>query len=256
MFFIFIIGPAGSGKSTLVGAFSDWMLDHDLDVATINLDPGASWMPYRPDVDVRDYVTVEEVMEKYNLGPNGAIIAAADLIAVEAGKIRDEIEGLKADYILVDTPGQMELFAFRAAGPHIASVLCKDSGAMILFLIDAIFASRPTSLVSALLLSASVHFRFLMPQLNLLTKVDMVDKKRVEHICYLVENSQALIEAVSMEAKGPYREMHEKLCELIASLGSISSIFPVSSITGEGIDSLYAEIQRISAGGEDYVTYY
>jgi len=53
MFFTFLIGPAGSGKSTLASAFSDWLLDQGFDVALVNLDPGAEWLPYRPDVDAR-----------------------------------------------------------------------------------------------------------------------------------------------------------------------------------------------------------
>ena len=60
------------------------------DVAVVNLDPGALKLPYSPDVDVRNYVDVGNIMEKYGLGPNGALIMAADLIA-------DEIENLTRD---------------------------------------------------------------------------------------------------------------------------------------------------------------
>ncbi len=256
MFFIFLIGPAGSGKSTLSGALYDWLLDHELDAAIVNLDPGADWLPYKPDVDVRDFITVEEVMEKYNLGPNGAIIAAADLVAVQASRIREELEGLKADYIVVDTPGQMELFAFRAAGLHITNTLVGKEGAIVLFLVDVIFASKPSGLISALFLSSSVQFRFMLPQLMVLTKRDLLDEPQVTHIIHLLENPQELSYEAEQAFQGMYRELAANFCRLLADLGSSPSIVSVSAVKGEGLDELYAMIQRVCAGGEDYVVHY
>ena len=89
-------------------------------------DPGALKLPYSPDVDVRNYVDVGDLMEKYGLGPNGALIMAADLIADEIENLTRDIEEAHADIVLVDTPGQMELFAFRASGPYIVDELTKE----------------------------------------------------------------------------------------------------------------------------------
>ena len=71
---IYFIGTAGSGKSSLVSAFQEWMTLQGLDCITVNLDPGVEFMPYEPDVDIRDWVRVGEVMRDYGLGPNGAQI--------------------------------------------------------------------------------------------------------------------------------------------------------------------------------------
>ena len=81
MFVVFIIGTAGSGKSQLTATFGEWLKMSKQDVVTVNLDPGVSTLPYSPEVDVRDYVDVGNLMEEYGLGPNGALIMAADLIA-------------------------------------------------------------------------------------------------------------------------------------------------------------------------------
>ncbi|RJS78636.1 GTPase, partial [Candidatus Bathyarchaeota archaeon] len=77
MFTVFFIGTAGSGKSLLTAAFSKWLKMTKQDVAVVNLDPGALTLPYSPDVDVREYIDVTNLMEEYNLGPNGALIMAA-----------------------------------------------------------------------------------------------------------------------------------------------------------------------------------
>ena len=78
---LFIIGTAGSGKSLFTSSFSEWLKISKQDVAIVNLDPGALKLPYSPDVDIRNYVDVGNIMETYELGPNGALILAADLIA-------------------------------------------------------------------------------------------------------------------------------------------------------------------------------
>ncbi|MEM2564989.1 MAG: ATP/GTP-binding protein, partial [Candidatus Bathyarchaeia archaeon] len=82
-FIAFIIGTAGSGKSLLTASFSEWLKVNEQNVATLNLDPGVIRLPYTPDIDIRDYITIDEIMEEYELGPNGALIMAADLIASE-----------------------------------------------------------------------------------------------------------------------------------------------------------------------------
>ena len=108
----FIIGTAGSGKSLFTAAFAEWLKMSKQDVAVVNLDPGALKLPYQPDVDVRNYVEVGDIMEKYGLGPNGALVMAADLIADEIENLTRDIDEAHADIVLVDTPGQMELFRF------------------------------------------------------------------------------------------------------------------------------------------------
>ncbi len=123
---VFMIGTAGSGKSLFTAAFSEWLKMSKQDVATVNLDPGVLKLPYSPDVDVRNYVDAGNIMEKYGLGPNGAAIMAADLIADEIENLTRDIEEAHADIVLVDTPGQMELFAFRASGPYIVNELTKE----------------------------------------------------------------------------------------------------------------------------------
>jgi ribosomal protein S18 acetylase RimI-like enzyme len=34
----------------------------ELDAITVNLDPGAENLPYEPDVDIRDWISLEEVI--------------------------------------------------------------------------------------------------------------------------------------------------------------------------------------------------
>jgi GTPase SAR1 family protein len=121
----YFIGTAGSGKSTLTGDLQHYITNRnpEVSVITINLDPGVRVVSYAPDIDIRDFIVLEEVMEKYGLGPNGAMILASDLMVNYLDDIKDEIDEFNPDWILADTAGQLELFAFRETGPLIASAL-------------------------------------------------------------------------------------------------------------------------------------
>lgn len=123
MYLIFLTGTAGSGKSTLTSILKKWYQEREVDTVILNLDPGALKLPYEPDIDIRDYVSLKNIMEEYGLGPNGALVAASDMIAVSLDNIKEELEEHKADYVIVDTPGQLELFAFRESGPYVVNNL-------------------------------------------------------------------------------------------------------------------------------------
>jgi GTPase SAR1 family protein len=253
MFYVYFVGTAGSGKSTLVDVFSRWLREHEQDVVTVNLDPGVKWLPYGPDVDVRDYINFEKVMTEFSLGPNGAFIACADMIASFAEKLKEEAEKDNPNYVLVDTPGQMELFAFREAGRAITSMLCSERTAVV-YLVDASFLKRPSSLAASLLLSASVHFSLLRPHVCVLSKSDLLTKKDREVVVRWFDNIEYVCEVMAREENAMLSDFSRSIMQVLTELESLTKIIPVSSITGEGIDELFAELQRIFAGGgEEFV---
>ncbi|MCD6488708.1 MAG: ATP/GTP-binding protein [Desulfurococcales archaeon] len=253
VYYIVVLGTAGSGKTHLTSTFQGWLEDFGFAVATVNLDPAAEWLPYKPDVDVREYVNAREVMEKYNLGPNGALIASADLLVTKLNEIYDEVSALRANYVVIDTPGQLEVFAFRESGPLILNTLTSDGKTVVLFLIDAVFSMRASGFLSALLLASSINVRLGKSQVNVLTKIDLIEKERVEKLIEYMENYDELITDLLSERQVRILWSTSDLEAILPRLTAYELI-PVSSITREGFDNLYAIIQRIVAGGEDYYT--
>lgn len=252
-YFIVVLGTAGSGKTTLTATLSDYLSHLGFDVAIVNLDPAAENLQYEPDVDVRDYVNAREVMEKYGLGPNGSLIVSADLIAARLSEISEEVSSLKANYIVIDTPGQLELFAFREAGPLIIRSLIGDQKAASLFLIDSILAEDPSSLLSSLLLASSINLRIRLSQINVLNKVDLIEDSAVERIVGYMENTDDFIESLCSRGEAAVLWDRADLEALIPRL-TVYELIPVSATNWIGIDELYAAIQRVIAGGEDYLT--
>ena len=189
---LYFVGTAGAGKSTLTSVFANWLQDAKISVATVNLDPGVVLLPYSPDVDIRDYISLQQVMEKYNLGPNGGLIAAIDLMSAHLDTLKEEIDDLGTDFVLLDTPGQIELFAFRETGPIIVSSIGGESK-MLIFLVDSALARTPAGFVSSLLLSASVLVRFNLPQLNVLSRADLLSEYELERLMTWLDDVDQLI---------------------------------------------------------------
>jgi len=123
---IFISGTAGAGKSLLTSKLQEYYTKNGVFTAVLNLDPGVESLPYTCDIDVRDYVDIVSIMQQYDLGPNGALIMANDLIASKIDDIQNEVNRVNPDYLIVDTPGQIELFAYRTSGPFLVENISSE----------------------------------------------------------------------------------------------------------------------------------
>jgi hypothetical protein len=250
MIFNYFIGPAGSGKTSLANALYEHISHKytEIRVIIVNLDPGAQTLPYNPHVDVRDFVTLEEVMAKHGLGPNGGMIAATDTIIDYIEDIKFEIsEYNNPEIVLIDTPGQMELFAFRTTGPLVASSLgFGDVQKIVSFLFDPVISKQPNGFISTMFLSSSVQFRFRnMPQLNILSKIDMIEPQISEKIMGWSEDYLKLEEDTSVSERGLIREISIMISRMFKQLGSLPSLIGTSSETNEGIDDYWGAIQRM-----------
>jgi len=248
---VFMIGTAGSGKSLLTAAFTEWLEIAKQETICVNLDPGALRLPYKPDVDVRDFVRIDDLMDKYDLGPNGALVMAADLIADQIEAITKEVEGFNADVVLVDTSGQMELFAFRASGPFIASELTRQPKAIV-YLFDSLFSLNPLNYVSNLFLSAAVYNRFLIPQIPVLSKIDMLEQKDVDTIVDWSAKPQALESAIEEKLSGTRRLLSRNMMHAIYQLGLRFLLTPLSAKTNKGMLNLNTALERVFTGGNQY----
>ena len=250
--FVYFIGTAGSGKSTLTGSYKHWTELRGVDAITVNLDPGAENLPYEPDVDIRDWISLEEIMETHGLGPNGAQIACADMVALNTPDIKESIDSFKTDYVLVDTPGQLELFVFRESGKYIIKFL-KPQRSIIAYLIDHALAKTASGFVSQILLSLSTNFRLNKPQINILSKADILTEKEKKQVLEWSKDSDVLHGAVEKEEASVYREMSENILQIIQSFESHTILTP----TGKdflGIEDLYTIIQLQFEGGEDLMS--
>ena len=243
-------GTAGSGKSLLTAALKDWYVNRGEDAIAVNLDPGVVDLPYEADVDIRESVQLQDVMEEYGLGPNGALVLATDLVATKLGQLQEQIESFNAENVIVDTPGQTELFAYRESGEFIVSELKADSK-LLLFLVDPLLAGTPSNFLSLALLSASVGLRMNIPKITVLTKRDIA-KERVKLIAEWSKGTRAFEDALAGTKNGEQYSLYSELFRSIRKLSFGADLYPVSSVTREGMIALIGEMTRIARGGEEF----
>ena len=246
---VFITGTAGAGKSLLTASLLSWYHEKSQNAIAVNLDPGVVALPYEPEVDVRTMIDLQEIMQKYSLGPNGALIFASDLIASKLPEIQDEIDASNADFVIVDTPGQIELFAFRESGPFVAKGLRADSKTA-LFLVDSMLASTPTNFLSLLLLATSVQLRMELPLLQVLSKTDIA--RNAKEIAKWSRDQTAFEESLSATKGGDSYTFYTQVFRALKNSSISPGLYPVSGYTRDGFIALVGELSRISKGGEEF----
>jgi GTPase SAR1 family protein len=245
---IYFIGTAGSGKSSMTAAFHEWLDDSEIDSVLVNLDPGVESLAYRPDIDIRDWIRLKDVMDDYGLGPNGAQVMCADLIAVNAAEISNVFETYKTKYVLVDTPGQMELFTFREASRATIEALGWEESFLV-FLSDGNLVKSPNGLLSLMMLGATTQFRFSLPLINVISKSDLLSEGELDQV---LERSRDphLLNNDLLEEKDQ-SVVSVEIFKALESAGIFKELTPVSSQERTGFEDIYNSIQQYFEGGED-----
>jgi GTPase SAR1 family protein len=280
--YVLTIGMAGSGKTTFVHRLAMQLLKpFPVDIKErsisllhpflVNLDPAVLDMPYSPDIDIRDTIPYKETMEKYKLGPNGAILTCLNLYAAQFDKVMKEIEALTkfsdtlkmepskdisdSRMIVFDTPGQIELFTWSAAGSIMTECLSgpKDESkdkCFILYVLDTTICKSPTSFMSNMLYACSIMYKTKLPMILVLNKIDL---ERHEHIMSWMTDWESFQEALhgSSSESGNIESQGSMMTGFVHSLSLVLEEFyrnikivGVSSTTGEGFDELLEVIAK------------
>ena len=246
---IFVTGTAGAGKSLLTSKIKEYYAKNSTFPITLNLDPGVGSLPYSPDIDVRDYIDLNTIMEKYQLGSNGSLIMANDLIATKIDDIQKEADTINPDYLIVDTPGQIELFAYRQSGPFFVNEFVAEEK-MSLFLFDGTMVSSPSNFVSLTLLSTSIRLRLGLPTINAITKTDLIQDK-LNEVLEWSSSDYDLGDQISKEVDGETLPLISDMYRTLNNNDFFDDLFPVSNVTGDGMVELESALSRIINLGEE-----
>ena len=249
---IYFVGTAGSGKSTMVRSYKEWLDHNGIDSIIVNLDPGADSLPYNADIDIREWISLDDVMQEYSLGPNGAQIVSADLMAINMKELVSALSSFKTKFALIDTPGQLELFAFRSSSQVMTESLGKERS-MVAFLMDPLLCRSPNGFVSGMVLSSLVQFRLGLPMINILSKADTLKEDEMERIRLWFTDPDVLYGSLLDNDSDPQSVVGTELFRALENIGSFGDIRAVSSHDSQGMDELYSATQMAFEGGEDAI---
>jgi GTPase SAR1 family protein len=173
-----VLGPAGSGKSTYCKILQDHAEVLKRDIVVINLDPAAETFKYRCDIDIRELITVVDVMLKQKLGPNGALVYCMEYLLNHMNWLEEQIETFAEDsYFLFDCPGQLELYSHYDIMTSIIKILQKRGFSLCsVFCLDCTFLQEQSKFISGNLLSLATMIQISLPHLTVMTKCDLISK--------------------------------------------------------------------------------
>jgi hypothetical protein len=181
---ILVLGHAGSGKSTLVRNFGDFLEKKEYSVSRVNLDPATKPI-FEARIDSRDFVRTEEVMDKYKLGINGALLKSMEMLEEHIPELI-----IDDDFVLYDTPGQLELFLYTDFGEKFSKEL---DNAIAVFLVDSSVCQTPENYLSAIFQSAVISLRTSIPTLTAFNKTDVLKPVPHERIEELIERGEGVL---------------------------------------------------------------
>lgn len=106
----------------------------------MNLDPANDMLPYECALNITELIQLQDVMDEYGLGPNGAMIYCLEYLEANLDWLLDGLQALqddKADYFVFDMPGQVELSTNHDSLKNIVKKLEKAGYRVSTSLLDA-----------------------------------------------------------------------------------------------------------------------
>lgn len=145
----------------------------------MNLDPAAETFSYEPDLDIRDLITLEDVMEELELGPNGGLIYCFEFLLQNLDFLTDALDPLSEEYlIIIDMPGQIELYTHIPLLPSLVQFLSRAGPLNInlcaAYLLESTFVVDKAKFFAGTLSAMSAMLMLEMPHVNILSKMDQV----------------------------------------------------------------------------------
>ena len=145
-------------------------------VAIINLDPANDALPYTAAADVRDLVSAAGAASRATLGPNGALVYCLEYLEANLDWLTDALARLSGHYVLLDMPGQVELYTHHGSVRAILQALERaDHRLVAVHLVDAHHCADAAKFISVLLVTLSTMVQLELPQVNFLSKIDLVE---------------------------------------------------------------------------------
>ncbi|KAH3952684.1 GPN-loop GTPase [Parastagonospora nodorum] len=251
----------------------------------INLDPAVHHVPFTPNIDIRDSVNYKEVMKQFNLGPNGGILTSLNLFSTKIDQVIGLLEKRtqppppvketeqttvefmtnsgkekaaapaqqqQVKHILVDTPGQIEVFVWSASGEILLSSLASTFPTVIAYIIDTPRTTSTSTFMSNMLYACSILYKTKLPMVLVFNKTDAQD---AEFAKKWMTDFEAFQTALRDEEEGGtfggdgvgggsgyMGSLLNSMSLVLEEFYKHLSVVGVSAMTGDGVDDFFRSI--------------
>ncbi|KAG9394881.1 ATP-binding family protein [Carpediemonas membranifera] len=254
-----VIGTAGAGKSTYCSNMLEYMASLKRTVHVMNLDPAADALQYDPSIDVRDVITVSQVMEdRPELGPNGALVLAMEEVSRDYAYLEETLGDYSDDYLIIDCPGQIELFTHLDVMGRLSRTL-EGLGYRVaaVYLSESTFISDPGALVYSALAALSAMLALGIPHINLLSKVDLLADDMKKSLSGAFPDPHRLVSRLNMDMP-MFSTVNDTIAELVADYSMIQ-YYPLDYTDDDTLLNIVAQLDHMlqfyddaEVGGADF----
>jgi translation initiation factor IF-2 len=215
-------------------------------------------------------------MKQHRLGPNGAIMTSLNLFSTKFDQVISILEkraykeispaadaasisppvAKSLDYILVDTPGQIEAFTWSASGSIITSALASSFPTVLAFVVDTprCVASLNT-FMSNMLYACSMFYRTRLPLVVVFNKCDVSSGEVcMEWMSDYEKFQEAMDDFMASDGSDYYASLTRSLSLVLDEFYQTLHRVVVSAVTGDGIADFWEIVKKAADDfEEDYV---
>jgi GTPase SAR1 family protein len=235
----------------------------------VNLDPAVLNVPFDSNIDIRESVNYKEVMKQYNLGPNGGILTSLNLFATKVDQVLHLLEKRTSPdpenparkpikNIIVDTPGQIEVFVWSASGTILLESLASSFPTVIAYIIDTPRTASTSTFMSNMLYACSILYKTKLPMILVFNKTDVKDATFAKEWMTDYDAFQAALRADEQNnafggaeggdgmggGSGYMGSLLNSMSLMLEEFYAHLSVVGVSSMTGQGVDEFFEAVQE------------
>ncbi|CAM9289965.1 unnamed protein product, partial [Choristocarpus tenellus] len=134
-------------------------------------------------------------------------------------------------YVFIDTPGQIEVFAWSASGQIITETLAASFPTTLIYVVDTPRTSSPTTFMSNMLYACSILYRSRLPLSDILYPNFALE---------WMSDFEKLQEALDRSTDDSYmNSLNRSLSLVLDEFYNTLTAVPISAATGDGIRGLF-----------------
>ncbi|KAG5513611.1 hypothetical protein PMAC_001043 [Pneumocystis sp. 'macacae'] len=190
-----VIGPPGSGKTTYCHGMHLFFGALGRKSSIVNLDPANDYVSYPCSLDIRQLISVNEIMKETGLGPNGAVIYALEVLEENFKWLKEGLEYLGGRIFVVH-------------------------------LVDSHYCADPSKYISVLMLSLRSMLQMDLPHVNVLSKIDLIGMYgdllfNLDFYTEVQDLSRLLPHLEKDSILSSFTSLNTAICDMIESFGLI-----------------------------------